>query len=211
MLLALQRTAGQTARVGVVGLATDPAPVVVGSVGRPNGAATADGGNRTVWSGPYDNVNAGYTYPPPVVVPSIGRSAAGRGGVPAAQTDFALKVLDVVSGPRWNGLLLGLPVATLTYTAPDGATYVQVLRGDIAQAILTFPAQYAGLRVRATGGTIELSLVALADAPNGMGGVWRVQANGVTRAVYLVETTDGNASPVRVRTEAGTKAARVKT
>lgn len=73
---------------------------------------------------------------------------------------------------------------------------------------VSFPAQYAGLRV--FHGTVrELCLVALADAPAGP--QWRVQKGGTTYAVYLVDTTDPNASAVRVNTGAGVKAARLKT
>jgi len=58
---------------------------------------------------------------------------------------------------------------------------------------------------------IALCLVALADAPAGMGGCPRFRKGGVTYAVYLVETTDPNASAVRIQTTAGTKAIRLKT
>ena len=72
----------------------------------------------------------------------------------------------------------------------------------------SFPTQYAGLRFFKT--TVqELCLVATADAP--AGAQWRIDKNGTTYAVYLVDTTDPNASHVRVQTPAGTKAARLKT
>lgn len=74
-----------------------------------------------------------------------------------------------------------------------------------------FPTQYSGFKVRKTGSTIELCLVAEADAATGMGGVPKIRKGGVTYALYLVETADGNASPVRIRTTTGTKAIRVKT
>ena len=74
-----------------------------------------------------------------------------------------------------------------------------------------FPTQYGFLFVRKTGSTIGLCVVADADAPTGMGGRIRIQKGGVTYALYLVETSDGNASPVRVRTTAGTKSVRLKT
>jgi hypothetical protein len=54
-------------------------------------------------------------------------------------------------------------------------------------------------------------MVAEADAPSGMGGVIKVRKGGVNYALYLVETTDPNASPVRARTTTGTKAIREKT
>jgi hypothetical protein len=44
-----------------------------------------------------------------------------------------------------------------------------------------------------------------------MGAVWKVYKNGTAYAVYLVETTDPNASGVRLRTSTGIKSARLKT
>ena len=58
---------------------------------------------------------------------------------------------------------------------------------------------------------INFCLVAVADAPGGMGGVLKVDKNGTTYAVYLVETSDTDASSVRMRTSTGTKAIRLKT
>ena len=74
-----------------------------------------------------------------------------------------------------------------------------------------FPTQYSGLRVRHGGGTYDLCMVATADAPAAMGGQPRIRKGGTTYAVYLVDTTDPDASPVRLRTSAGTKAIRLKT
>ena len=74
-----------------------------------------------------------------------------------------------------------------------------------------FPPQFAGFKVF-YGGTIkELGLVAEADAPTGMGGVLKFRKSGTTYALYLVETSDPHASPLRIRTTTGTKAIRVKT
>jgi hypothetical protein len=71
-----------------------------------------------------------------------------------------------------------------------------------------FPTQYSGLRYFA--GTVkELCLVAVADAPAGP--QWRIDKNGTVYAVYLVDTSDSNASQVRINTPAGIKAARYKT
>lgn len=75
----------------------------------------------------------------------------------------------------------------------------------------TFPAQFSGLRAYYHGAVQDLCLVALADAPAGMGGVPRVRKGGTDYAVYLVETSDSNASPIRIRTSAGVKAIRQKT
>ena len=76
------------------------------------------------------------------------------------------------------------------------------------ELLLAFPAQFAGLRYFL--GTVkELCLVALADAPAGP--QWRIRKGGTDYAVYLVDTTDPNASQVRIETGAGIKAARFKT
>lgn len=72
----------------------------------------------------------------------------------------------------------------------------------------SFPPQFQGLRVWHGGALLELCLVATADAPAGMGGQPRIHKAGTTYAIYLVETTDPNASPVRLQTSAGTKAIR---
>lgn len=74
-----------------------------------------------------------------------------------------------------------------------------------------FPTQYGFLKVQTTGGTVILCAVATADAPAGMGGQLRIYKGGTTYALYLVETTDPNASPLRIRTTTGTKAIRLKT
>jgi hypothetical protein len=87
------------------------------------------------------------------------------------------------------------------------------LRGEgrpliTAAPSVSFPTQYAGLRFFK--GTVqELCLVALADAP--AGNQIRIRKGGTDYALYLVDTTDPNASAVRVKTTAGTKAARLKT
>ena len=81
----------------------------------------------------------------------------------------------------------------------------------LAPTVSTFPTQFSGLRAYYGGSVRDLCLVALADAPSGMGGVPRIRKGGTDYAVYLVETSDINASAIRVRTSAGTKAIRVKT
>ena len=76
------------------------------------------------------------------------------------------------------------------------------------ELLSSFPAQFAGLRYFL--GTVkELCLVALGDAPAGP--QWRINRGGTDYAVYLVDTTDPNASQVRIDTGAGIKAARLKT
>lgn len=71
-----------------------------------------------------------------------------------------------------------------------------------------FPTQYLGLRVY-DGAVIDLCLVAVADAPSG--DMPRLQKNGTTYAIYLVDTTDPDASTVRMQTNDGTKAIRLYT
>ncbi len=75
----------------------------------------------------------------------------------------------------------------------------------------SFPTQFPGLRTYYGGAVRELCLVAIADAPTGMGGVIKIDKGGTLYAVYLVETSDPDATPVRVRTTTGTKAIRRKT
>jgi hypothetical protein len=81
----------------------------------------------------------------------------------------------------------------------------------LAPTAPAFPAQFAGLRAYYGGSVRDLCLVAVVDAPSGMGGVMRVRKGGTSYAIYLVETSDPNASPIRIRTSAGTKAIRIKT
>lgn len=71
-----------------------------------------------------------------------------------------------------------------------------------------FPVQFAGLRYF-LGTMRELCLVALGDAPPGP--QWRIDKSGISYAVYLVDTTDPNASQLRIETGAGIKAARFRT
>lgn len=74
-----------------------------------------------------------------------------------------------------------------------------------------FPSQVAGLFAYYGGLVRELCMVAIGDAPVGMGGILKVNKGGANYAVYLVETGDSNATPIRIRTTTGTKAIRKKT
>src|SRR3990167_8565117 len=74
-----------------------------------------------------------------------------------------------------------------------------------------FPIQYDGLRAYYGGSVISLCMVAEADAPAGVGGAIKVNKAGTLYAVYIVETTDANATPVRIKTTTGIKAIRLKT
>ena len=71
-----------------------------------------------------------------------------------------------------------------------------------------FPTQFSGLRYY-DGGVQELCLVATADAHAGP--QLRLYKSGTTYCVYLVDTSDPDASPVRIDTGAGVKAVRFKT
>ena len=74
-----------------------------------------------------------------------------------------------------------------------------------------FPTQYSGLRVWYGAVAHDLCLVAAADYHAGMGGAPMLKTPADVKAIYLVETTDPNASPIRIQTSAGIKAVRVKT
>lgn len=114
--------------------------------------------------------------------------------------------------------LRALPLAaiasTVLYLTPvESPTTTLVLLPVSTQPPATgsFPTQYAGLRCYYGGSVRELCLVAAADANTGMGSTPMIRKGGVTYAVYLVETTDPNATPVRLQTDTGTKAIRLKT
>jgi hypothetical protein len=76
---------------------------------------------------------------------------------------------------------------------------------------LGFPIQYPGLRVYYGGSVKELCLVSEGDFPSSMGGALKLKKGASIFSVYLVETGDGNASLVRLKTTAGVKALRLKT
>lgn len=118
-----------------------------------------------------------------------------------------------------NIILRALPVAaaavgTTIFLYAGNVTPNNIVLGDptvVRGGGPVFPTQFSGFKIQKTGSTIELCLVAEADAPSGMGGVIKINKNGTIYALYLVETSDGDASPVRVRTGTGTKAVRLKT
>jgi hypothetical protein len=99
--------------------------------------------------------------------------------------------------------LTAVAFALVAYTAP---TFVGI---DFELGDAVFPTQYSGLRVRGASATLDLCLVATADAPSG--DTPRIRKGATTYAVYLVDTTDPQASPVRITTGAGVKAIRLKT
>ena len=93
---------------------------------------------------------------------------------------------------------------------PGEANPYDVRLRDPLSSGSAFPAQFLGLRAYFQGAVKDLCLVATADAPVGMGAQIFVNKNSTPYCVYLVETSDPNASPVRVKTTSGTKAIRNK-
>ena len=105
-------------------------------------------------------------------------------------------------------------VAGLTLEAwvePDPAGRIAGLFLEAWFTPPTFPAQFQGVRIWHSGAVVELCAVATADAPTGMGGQVRIRKGGTTYALYLVETSDADASPVRLNTSAGVKSIRLYT
>lgn len=107
-----------------------------------------------------------------------------------------------------------VPAGTTIRLYENHATPNNIILRDptVTEGPSGFPTQYSGMRIKGNASVLELCLVAEADAPSGMGGVFKIRVGGgLTRALYLVETTDPNASPLRIRTGTGTKAVRLKT
>lgn len=98
----------------------------------------------------------------------------------------------------------------MAYAAPRyyAPRYWAVRYFNTGVIISSFPVQYGGLRVY-NDTILDLCLVAEADAPPG--DQLRILKNGTVYVVYLVDTTDPNASPVFLMTSDGIKAIRLKT
>lgn len=109
-------------------------------------------------------------------------------------------VIDVYLRP-------GAPNPTDVYLRREGRPYDV----DAGAAPPAFPTQFAGLKCWDGTAAIDLCLVAAADYNPGMGAALMIKGTAATYAVYLVETTDPDASPKRIPTSAGTKAVRLKT
>ena len=134
------------------------------------------------------------TYTPPALnAVDFGLTAA----TPDSVTNHSI-ALSPYSAPA----LAAVAFALVAYTLPTFSG-IDFELGDSA-----FPTQYAGLRVY-NGSVIELCLVATSDAP--AGDCPRIYKGGTTYAVYLVGTSDTNASPIRIATNDGIKAVRLKT
>lgn len=114
---------------------------------------------------------------------------------------------------RSTGFLVALrvmPGRPKPAPAPPQRQYDTFYVPLVESAPPAFPTQYAGFRIETTTTVIDLCLVAIADTPTGFG-QWRFQTSADTKGVYLVDTTDPNASGLRVQTAAGVKAMRKKT
>jgi hypothetical protein len=103
--------------------------------------------------------------------------------------------------------LSAVDFALVSYTPP---TYMDI-GWELAGGGPVFPTQYLGLKAYFQSAVQDLCLVAAADANTGMGAAPMIRKGGVTYSVYLVETSDPDASPVRIATSAGTKAIRLYT
>lgn len=124
-------------------------------------------------------------------------------GKPAAQSTSAA-VPIAVRTPFFNPS----PAVDLVYgmrVVPKDAPIPAVLPPSPA----AFPVQFSWLRMYFHGGVQTLCVVATADAP--AGNQLRIANAGLSYAIYLVDTTDPNASPARVKTSTGIKAIRLKT
>ena len=120
----------------------------------------------------------------------------------ASPTDIVLRTLQATT-----------VAATVIYLFAGAASPTDIiLRNPLeTPAAGGFPTQYAGLRTYYHAAVQELCLVAAADGATGMGAIPMVSKNGVTYAIYLVDTTDPNASLVRMEAGVGIKAIRLKT
>lgn len=129
--------------------------------------------------------------------------------------DLTLR-LQPLAAPATTLVLRALSVAAvvstvlyLTPVATPATTLVLRPVGVSPASTPVFPTQYSGLRVRGVSTTLDLCLVDTADAPSG--DTPRIRKGATTYAVYLVDTSDPLASPVRIETGAGVKAIRLKT
>jgi hypothetical protein len=96
------------------------------------------------------------------------------------------------------------PITQLIPGALPGQRY-----SSFAGKVAGFPTQYAGLRTFYSSAIKELCLVLPADAP--VGDTPMIDKNGTIYAIYLVPTTDPNASFARIYTSDGIKSIRLKT
>ena len=134
---------------------------------------------------------------------NAGTAASGTATVTFSQTGGLLS----------STVMVGTSVLTFNQTGvlKSSGIFAGVVAVTFSQTGLlapVFPTQYLGLKYY-DGSVVNLCLVATADAP--AGDQIRINKNGTTYAVYLVDTTDPNASKVRVNTSDGVKSLRLKT
>jgi hypothetical protein len=123
----------------------------------------------------------------------------------ATVTGAATAHTDGVGASSGTGTATGTSTTSVSSTASASGTSVASASSD------AFPIQFFGLKAYYGAAVHDLCLVATANAPTGMGGAIRINKNGVFYAIYLVEISDINATPIRIQTSTGIKAIRVKT
>jgi hypothetical protein len=118
--------------------------------------------------------------------------------------------LDPTDSSSWTTAKLdSLEVGIVSNnTNPARCTWLGAMVDFTASSL---PAFVLGLRGQAASGTVDLAMVAEGDGQSGMGGVPKIVKGGAVYDLYLVETTDPDASPFRVQTSAGVKAIRLAT
>lgn len=148
---------------------------------------------------------------------------SGQGTITLTEGEVDPSVIKLISTPVPNA------VTTITITlyslpaldAPDD-TDIYLYEVNEDETVITlydptsifadvFPTQFSGLRTFYGSSVHELCMVAASDAPIDMGGVIKILKGNTLYAVYLVDTNDDNASPIRIQTSTGTKSIRIKT
>jgi hypothetical protein len=201
---------------------TGVAAAIWNAVGTSSGAGTVAGISAAVWASVGSSAGVANTTGLASAVWSSAGSSAGVGTASGVGASFS----GTVGSSDGAGLVAGVSAAVvegvgssdgLSTVAGSAATVgagvassAGVAEGlGAGEAVSGFPTQYDGTRL--AGSTIVLSLVAEVDAPAGMGGVVKIMKNGTVYALYLVETTDPDASPLRIQTTTGIKSIRLMT
>jgi hypothetical protein len=126
--------------------------------------------------------------------------------------DFALTAHTPANIAPATQALASYTVPSLTSVDFVLTTWAPPTYQDVGWELLPggglFPTQFSGLRYQ-DGSVQELCLVATADGNTG--NQLRIHKSATTYCVYLVDTTDPDASPIRIQTTAGVKAVRFKT
>lgn len=111
-------------------------------------------------------------------------------------------------GVDWTGIPAGKPPSAKGFTGIVDWTGIPAGKPSSTG----FPTQFAGFRsIDNVTSVFDWSLVAVADAPPGVGQLRVRKQDGVTYVVYLVDGSDPDASPIPFDTIAGTKYIRRKT